>query len=67
MKKSAIVKHYLEGWFIIDLVATVDWAWVLRMLPSSATGSLTAESPAIKLSRILKVLRLFRASRLINR
>ena len=63
MEKKAIIKNYVEGWFLLDLIATVQWDLVIQ-----ATGTgIPADSPMIRLSRLLKVFRLARASRLISR
>ena len=61
MDKKEVVKTYLSGWFVVDLVATVQWAllWDLAF-PGD-------RSPAIRLIRIAKVLRLARMGRLITR
>lgn len=63
MDKRRIVKNYLEGWFLLDLIATVQWDLVIQLL---GTG-VSADSPMVRLSRLLKVFRLARASRLIQR
>eukprot|EP01043_Picozoa_sp_COSAG02_P075208 COSAG02_NODE_15402_length_1174_cov_1.082791_2_plen_235_part_01 len=62
MEKKAIVKNYLGGWFFIDFIATINWDVVIETISSSTT-----DSPLIRLMRLLKVLRLARESRLINR
>lgn len=62
MEKKKIVKNYLGGWFFIDFIATVNWDIII-----AAIGQSDADSPLIRLMRLLKVLRLARASRLINR
>lgn len=59
MEKSKIVKNYVFGWLFIDFVATMDWSIFVEV----AGG--TPDSPYIGLFRMLKVLRLARASRLI--
>ena len=64
LDKPAIVMNYCFGWgwfgwwFWIDLVATIDWVWV-----ASSIGSNNADAPIIRMMRLLKVLRLARASR----
>jgi hypothetical protein len=63
MDKRRIVKNYLEGWFLLDLIATVQWDLLIQLL---GTG-ISADSPIVRLSRLVKVFRLARASRLIGR
>lgn len=61
MDKHEIVMHYLEGWFLIDLIATVQWEFIFTLffdpqhLPSW-----------VSMLALLKILRLARASRLID-
>jgi hypothetical protein len=62
MEKKAIVKNYLFGWFFIDFIATINWDIVI-----AAIGHSNTDSPLIRMMRLLKVLRLARAGRLINR
>jgi hypothetical protein len=68
LDKRAIIQNYcfgwgwFGGWFWIDLVATIDWVWVAK-----TAGTENADTPVIRMMRLLKVLRLARASRLINR
>jgi len=30
MKRGVIIKHYLRTWFIIDLLASFPYAWVIK-------------------------------------
>ena len=61
MDRAAVRKHYLEGWFLIDFVATVQWELVWALVSDAEVTSL------IQLARLFKVLRMARASRLIMR
>lgn len=54
--KGQIVKKYLGGWFVVDLVATVPWDIVLEEVTTHG-----------RMLRIVKVLRLARAGRIIKR
>ena len=62
MAKGKIVRNYLGGWFLIDLAATVQWSWVVEKVSGKSS-----DSPFIRMARFLKVLRLARMSRLINK
>ena len=62
MDKREIVFKYLRGWFAIDFVATVPWDKAVGLYNKQ-----WASSKRIRLVRIVKVLRLARASRLIKR
>jgi hypothetical protein len=63
--KSAIVKNYLFGWFVVDLVATMDWEslwdWFVRDSDEDRPPQW------VSLLRMIKVFRLARAGRIINR
>lgn len=61
MSRKEIVQHYLQGWFIIDLVATVEWDLLYAVAIDSEGSNL------ISLVRLLKILRMARTSRLISR
>jgi hypothetical protein len=60
MDKSEIVQNYITSWFGIDLLATVQWAVVFESF------GVSSDSAFISMMRLLKVLRLARASRLIE-
>ena len=63
MDKREVLKRYMSGWFVVDLAATVQWALIYKALfPGGAT-----DAPALKLIRIVKVLRLARMGRLIGK
>ena len=61
MEKSEIVQNYLSSWFVVDLLATVQWAFAFEWM------GFDSESSFIAMMRLLKVLRLARASRLIEK
>ena len=65
MDRAQIVRHYLRGWFAIDIVATVPWdlLWEVAAKQSGDSGS----SNLIQFVRLVKILRMARASRLIMR
>ena len=65
MDKSLIVKHYVGGWFWIDMVSTVQIDLILgAFLDETETG---LDSAWLRLLRFLRVLRLLRAGRIIAR
>ena len=64
MEKKKIVNHYLTGWFMLDLVATVDW----ELVGSTFRGDSDEQMPMwVKMLAMIKVTRLLRASRLIDK
>jgi hypothetical protein len=65
MEKGKIVRHYLTGWFIIDLAATIQWDTAFKAVESADSEPVVVLR--IKLLRLLKVLRLLRLGRLVNR
>ena len=71
MEKEMIIYHYLRGWFLIDLVATLPWDIIIKMVMSlSSSGdsdSAVSNSPLIRLLKLLRVLRVMRAGGLIDR
>ncbi len=63
MEKNRIVSHYVRGWFVLDLVATVDWEWI----GSSFVVDNDEDVPTlVKMLALIKITRLLRASRLID-
>jgi hypothetical protein len=62
LDKKEIATKYLKGWFLIDFPATMPWGWVVSLFDETMS-----KSPVIGLLRLLKVLRLMRASTLIKR
>ena len=62
MEKRRIVGHYIKTWFFIDLVATVDWEMFANLFRS---GQTTPEW--IRMLALIKIFRLLRAGRLIDR
>lgn len=63
MEKREIVKNYMAGWFWVDFIATVEWDLIIT---ATMDGS-GSPPPIVSLFRLIKVARLLRASRLINR
>ncbi len=63
MDKKKIVRHYVRGWFVLDLVATVDWEWIgTRFVVDD-----NEEVPMlVKMLALIKISRLLRASHLID-
>ena len=59
--KKAIAKNYLAGWFWIDFFATVEWDLIVGAINEDVDAS------TIRLCKLIKIARLARASRLINR
>ena len=75
MDKTQIILHYLRGWFFVDLAATIDWEWFGALVRSVVEGVVAADeadtgaegTPVfIKMLALIKLLRLLRASRLID-
>eukprot|EP01043_Picozoa_sp_COSAG02_P022379 COSAG02_NODE_1162_length_14168_cov_10.478570_6_plen_853_part_00 len=59
--KRMIASRYLKGWFIIDAGATIEWDLIVGfLLPATNTS-------VVRLCKLIKIARLARASRLINR
>ena len=59
--KRMIATRYLKGWFIIDAAATIEWDLIVgKVSPSTDAG-------VVRLCKLIKIARLARASRLINR
>lgn len=59
--KRMIAARYLRGWFIIDAGATVEWDLIVGFLLPAVNTSV------VRLCKLIKIARLARASRLINR
>ena len=61
--KKLIAKNYLSGWFWIDFFATVEWDLIVGAI--DVNGAI--DTATIRLCKLIKIARLARASRLINR
>lgn len=65
-----IAKHYLKGWFFIDLlsigVASIDYLPLLRDTDSALSDNGGSEVDNLRTLRILRALRLIRLSKLIT-
>lgn len=59
--KRLIAKKYVSGWFIIDAGATIEWDIIVGLLLPATNTSV------VRLCKLIKIARLARASRLINR
>ena len=63
MQKSRILRNYLAGWLWVDFMATMDWSWFLQFV----RGEEGKPSIGVRMLRLIKVLRLMRAGRIIKR
>lgn len=61
-----IIRHYLKGWFIIDLVSVAPFDFLGLLLDSSEMSELKVLR-VIRLLRLLKLARLFRGLRILKR
>jgi len=64
--RAAIRRHYLKGWFTIDLVSILPFDIVAFALQDGALGKMKALR-IIRLMRLLKLVRIMRASRIFQR
>lgn len=62
LDKEQIVRNYLGGWFVVDFVATVQWDELVGWFSPDLGASIT-----VKMLALIKIFRLARASRLIDR
>jgi hypothetical protein len=62
LDKEKIIVNYLSTWFIVDFVATVEWSAVVSTFDEDLGASI-----GVKLLALIKIFRLARASRLIDR
>ncbi len=62
LDKGAIVRNYLGGWFVVDFVATIQWDILVGFIDPDLGASIT-----VKMLALIKIFRLARASRLIDR
>ena len=62
MEKDEIVTNYVYGWFSIDLVATIQWDKLIGIFDEELGATIL-----VKMLALIKILRLLRASRLIDR
>jgi len=67
LERKAIVKHYLKGWFWIDIIASFPYAWIIPQSEEDGSGNdvvvllrFVRFLRLIRLVRVLKLKRLFR-------
>lgn len=68
-RKRKIAVHYLRSRFLVDVLAAVEWDLLIRLVvcgSGGCTGSLRPVNDYASLTRMLKVLRLARAGRLMS-
>jgi hypothetical protein len=61
-----IRRHYLHGWFMIDLLAIIPF-WIVPIAVSGSGMGVVNLSRAIRLFRLIKLSRILGASRLVKR
>jgi hypothetical protein len=68
-QRCLIAKHYLRGWFIIDLVAVLPYSYIVMMLGNDveSKGSSQGIIKSLRLVRLAKLLRLTRLLPLLRR
>ena len=64
--RKMIVRHYLRGWFSIDLVSILPFDVVAWAMQDGALGKMKVLR-IIRLMRLLKLVRIMRASRIFKR
>ena len=65
MARQDIVKNYLNGWFAVDVLATVEWDLLIGALIRLGNAQQEGGAVMLRLTRLLKVLRIVKAPRLI--
>lgn len=60
MARKKIVKHYLKGWFWIDMIVVVP-DWVMKLM-----GSMTSVAGLGRILRIFRIMRVLRMLRLLK-
>jgi hypothetical protein len=58
MKRKEIIKNYLKTWFILDILASFPYTWILNSNTSSSTTP--------ELLRLVKIIRFLRFLRLLR-
>jgi hypothetical protein len=63
-----IIKNYLQGWFVIDFVATFNWSWFLGViLKSTDEDGSGGQLAMIRLLRLIRILRILKMGRIVER
>ena len=68
MARQEIFKNYLTGWFAVDLLATVEWdllGGALIRLATAGNAQQEGHTALLRLTRLLKVVRIVKGPRLI--
>lgn len=58
MDRKVIAKHYLNGWFTIDLIAVVPFEWIIKQV--------TELNQLVRLARISRLYKLVKLARLLR-
>jgi voltage-gated potassium channel len=59
--RKAIARRYLRGWFILDLIATLPFAWVF------ASNRFAGLNRVFRFFRLARLFKLFGSSKILNR
>jgi hypothetical protein len=59
-RASKIAKHYLKGWFLIDVTAAIPFDILFSLLQTSGGGESTTLMGLLKTARLLRLVRIAR-------
>ncbi len=64
VSQSAIMDHYLKGWFTVDLLSTVPFDELVPLIIAGVSSGALRSVKAIRAVRLLRLFKVFRVARL---
>ena len=61
-----MLKHYLVGWFVLDLIATIPFDWIVAETEDDLSTSVTHSTKGFKAVKVVKLLRSIRLLRVLR-
>lgn len=66
ISRKRIVKNYVMGWFLIDLISTIPYSWFITGAFTDEDFNQNPDSNLYKSARLLRAIRIFRFLRILK-
>jgi len=60
--RRSIARHYLRGWFVVDVIASLPLGWLFTLAPGGPTAGVGAVLDIIMITKILKMAKISKVS-----
>ena len=60
--RRSIALHYLRGWFVVDVIASLPLGWLFALAPGGPTAGVGAVLDVIMITKILKMAKISKVS-----